>query len=257
MSVAFAGTAGILSDMDGVWCVGDAPVPGAAAALASIRDRTLPLRLVTNTTTRTAAELAARLQRMGLAFAPQEIINAPGAAARYLRSLGCPYCHVIAAPAVRAEFAEFPASDRPDWVVLGDIGQAWTYSVLNEAFRMVMAGAGLLAMHKGRYWQVDDGLALDIGAFVSGLEYATGKEAVIAGKPSPTMFAAALRDLGVDAARALMIGDDIHADVAGAQRAGVRGVLVRTGKHREDLVARSGVVPDAVIDSIADLPRLL
>ncbi|MDH3196931.1 MAG: TIGR01458 family HAD-type hydrolase [Candidatus Krumholzibacteria bacterium] len=257
MSAVFAGIAGILSDMDGVWCVGAALVPGAAEALATIRDRALPIRLVTNTTTQTAAELAERLQRMGLAFAPEEIINAPGAAARYLRGLGRPSCHVIAAPSVRAEFAEFPASDRPDWVVLGDIGQAWTYGVLNEAFRMLMGGARLMAMHKGRYWQVDDGLALDIGAFVSGLEYATGKEAVIAGKPSATMFAAALRDLGVDAARALMIGDDIHADVAGAQRAGLRGVLVRTGKYREDVVRVSGVTADAVIDSIADLARLL
>lgn len=257
MSVGFEGVDGILSDMDGVWCLGKTPVPGAAAALERIRDRALPIRLVTNTTTRTAAELAEGLQRMGLAFAPEEIINSAGAAVRYLRGLGRPPCHVIAAPSVRSQFAEFPASDRPDWVVIGDIGSAWTYDVLNEAFRMVMAGANLLAMHKGRYWQVEDGLAMDIGAFVVGLEYTTGKAAVIAGKPSPTMFAAALRDLGVDAARSLMVGDDIHADVAGAQRAGLRAVLVRTGKYREDLAARAGVTPDAVIDSIADLPSLL
>jgi len=253
---AFDAIEGILSDMDGVWCVGEAPVPGAADALAHIRSRGLPLRLVTNTTTRTAAELSAGLARMGLAFAPGEIINSPGAAARFLRARGRPTCHVLAAPSVRAEFAEFPAGGAPDWVVIGDIGEDWSYRVLNEAFRMVMDGAGMLAMHKGRYWQVADGLALDIGAFVTGLEYATGKEAVIAGKPSATMFRAALSDMGIDAGRAMMIGDDIHADIGGAQRAGIRAVLVRTGKHREALVARSGVTPDAVIDSIADISRL-
>jgi len=128
---------------------------------------------------------------------------------------------------------------------------------LNDAFRVLVGGADLIAMHRGKYWQVADGLALDIGAFVAGLEYATGKTATLVGKPAPAMFRSALADMGLEPADVVMVGDDVYADVGGAQGAGIRGVLVETGKYREELVSRSGVTPDAVIASIAELRAYL
>jgi HAD superfamily hydrolase (TIGR01458 family) len=128
---------------------------------------------------------------------------------------------------------------------------------MSELFRQIMDGAEIVALHKGRYWQVDDGLALDIGAFVAGLEHATGKAAAVVGKPSPAMFYSALTDLGLEADDVVMVGDDIYNDVAGAQSAGIRGVLVKTGKYREELVAASGVTPDLVVEEIGDLARVL
>lgn len=248
---------GFLFDMDGVWFVGESAVPGAPRALERIRERCLPLRLVTNTTTRTREQLSGKLRDLGVEIRPDEIINSTQAALLYLKSQGTPSCHLLVADDIRPLFAAFPKSDTPDFVVIGDIGDAWSYDVLNRAFRMVMDGARVLALHKGRYWQVEDGLNLDIGAFVAGLEYATGGEAVVAGKPSPTMFEAALSDMGIEAQRAVMVGDDIHQDVGGAIAAGIRGILVRTGKYREALVAESGVTPDLVLDSVADLARLI
>ena len=118
---------------------------------------------------------------------------------------------------------------------------------------MVRGGAEIVALHKGRYWQTEHGLQVDIGVFVAGLEYATGKPATVIGKPSATFFRMGLKDLGVDPESVVMVGDDIEADVGGAQRAGVRGVLVRTGKYRPDDLERSDLAPDAVITSIADL----
>ncbi|MCH7548810.1 MAG: HAD-IA family hydrolase [Candidatus Krumholzibacteriota bacterium] len=121
----------------------------------------------------------------------------------------------------------------------------------------VVAGSPIGADGVIYHRQVEDGLALDIGAFVAGLEYATGKEAILVGKPNPLLFLSALSDLGVNPGDAIMVGDDINSDIGGAQAAGIRGVLVRTGKYRAELVAESGVEPDAVIDSVAQLCELI
>jgi HAD superfamily hydrolase (TIGR01458 family) len=255
--IDFGSIRGLLSDLDGVWFVGDEPIPGAGETLAALRRRKLPLRLVTNTTTRTREEIAARLGKMGLEFAAGEIITSTQAAVLYLREQGRPSCHLLVSDGVRDAFAEFPESEPADYVVLGDIGNRWSYDILNDAFNRIIGGAQLLAMHKGRYWQVSEGLRLDIGAFVAGLEYATGRRAIVAGKPEPLVFRSALSDMGVAPEDAVMVGDDAVSDVGGAQAAGVRGVLVRTGKFREELVEASGVAPDLVIDSVADLRGLL
>jgi HAD superfamily hydrolase (TIGR01458 family) len=139
-------------------------------------------------------------------------------------------------------------------VVLGDLGAGWSYDVLQEAFRYVMDGAAIIALSRDRYWQRADGLALDAGPFVRALEYATGVEASVAGKPSPAFYAAALASLGVDVSgQAVMVGDDLWSDVEGAQRAGLQGWLVCTGKFREDTLRDSGIVPDRVLSSVAAL----
>jgi HAD superfamily hydrolase (TIGR01458 family) len=248
---------GILSDLDGVWFVGEQPVPGATAALAAIRDRALPIRFITNTTTRPTEAIAEMLQGMGLDIPAGEIVTSSRATALYLAARGNPTCRLFVSDAVRPEFAGVTESDTPDCVVVGDLGEGWNYTLMNEAFGMVFGGAELVAMHRGRYWQTDAGITLDLGAIVAGLEYAAGVEATLVGKPARTMFDSALSDIGLAPFDVIMIGDDIHNDIAGAQAAGIHAVLVRTGKYREDKVADSRVEPDAVVDSIADLARLV
>jgi ribonucleotide monophosphatase NagD (HAD superfamily) len=103
----------------------------------------------------------------------------------------------------------------------------------------------------------EDGLTLDAGPFVAALEHASGREAVVVGKPSASFFGLAAESLGVPPARIAVVGDDAQADVGGAQAAGLRGVLVRTGKFRADELARSGVRPDAILDSAADVMGLV
>jgi HAD superfamily hydrolase (TIGR01458 family) len=248
---------GVLADMDGVWFVGERAIPGAIEALSRIRARKIPIRFVTNTTTTTRAEMARRMLMLGFDVDASDFITTPVAAASLLRAGGIERVRLVISPSIRAEFEGLSTKPPHQAVVIGDIGRAWNYDILNEIFRLVMDGAEIVALHKGRYWQVEDGLALDIGAFVTGLEYATGKTASVVGKPSPAMYYAALADLGLDASDVVMFGDDIYNDVAGAQAAEVRSVLVQTGKYREEAVARSGVTPDLVIESIAELARVL
>jgi len=165
--------------------------------------------------------------------------------------------HVAAA--LREDLKEL--GDLPDGdveaVILGDLGAGFTYARLNAIFRALHKGAELVALQRNRVWQREDGLALDAGPFVVALEYAVGRDAIVIGKPSLAFFEAALRELGVKAAAAAMIGDDIEADIDGALGAGIDGVLVRTGKFREDTVRASGINPTLVLHSIADLIPLL
>ena len=144
-----------------------------------------------------------------------------------------------------------------DAVVLGDLGDGMTYQRLNRAFRLLLDGAELVTLARNRYWQSSDGLMLDTGPFCSALEHASGKTAILAGKPAPAFFETALASTGIAAAEAAVIGDDLESDVGGGQAAGMRGILVRTGKFREGDLDRSAVRPDAVLASIADLPDIL
>jgi ribonucleotide monophosphatase NagD (HAD superfamily) len=138
-----------------------------------------------------------------------------------------------------------------------DAGTVFTYDLLDRTFRQVLAGAAFVAMHRNLTWKVSDGLALDSGAFVLGIEAASGVSPVVIGKPSAAFFAAATTELGTPTDRTVMVGDDLEADVRGAQTAGLRGVLVRTGKFRPSDLERPGPTPDAVIGSVAELPAWL
>jgi HAD superfamily hydrolase (TIGR01458 family) len=147
-----------------------------------------------------------------------------------------------------------PAHRVPDAILVGDLGERWTYALMQEAFEYLTDGAAFIALSRDRYWLKDERLALDAGPFVAGLEFATGTMATVAGKPSPAFYRAAIRSLGLSqSATVVMIGDDLWSDIEGAQRAGLQAWLVRTGKYRESVLRNSGIRPDRVLDSIAAL----
>ncbi len=141
--------------------------------------------------------------------------------------------------------------------MIGGAEELLTYEAMNTAFRLIMDGAALLAMHTNMYWRTASGLQLDSGPYVRALELATGKQAVVLGKPDRAFFEQALLTIDVQPQDAIMVGDDIENDVAGAQRAGLRGILVYTGKHKADSPLLQRIHPDAALSSIADLPAYL
>lgn len=252
------GIRGILFDLDGVLYVGDQVIDGAVNTILYLKEQQIPHRFVTNTTTQSRKALSQKLHALGFPIEPHDILSTPVAACGYLRQRQPRSCYFLVSEAVRDEFQEFSASETsPDVVIIGDIGRTWTYDLVNHIFHMVMAGADLIALHKGKYWQTSEGLRVDIGVFIAGLEYVTGVEAIVIGKPSPVFFQAAVHELDLPKNEIVMVGDDIDADVGGAQECGIRGILVRTGKYRQDAVAASSIVPDATLDSIADLVQYL
>ncbi len=247
-----------LFDLNGVIYEDDRAVDGAAEAIAHLKAKGIPLRFTTNTTTCSVVTLRDKLVRMGLPIEEREIFGVTRAAVSFLKSLGRPRLFLILNEDTRKDFAEFDIDEvKPDYIVIGEIGDRWTYDLMQRAFRMMTGGASLLALHKSKYWQVGGQLRMSVGAFASALEYATSQQATVIGKPSREFFHAAVKDMSLPPDRVAMVGDDIESDVGGAQRAGMRGILVRTGKYREHLVAQSRVKPDAIIDSVASIPELV
>ncbi len=252
----------VLLDIDGVLTVSWQPVPGAVGAVEWLRAAGMPLALVTNTTSRTRQWMAGALTAAGFPVTAEDIVTAPTVAAAYLRDrYPGARCLLLNSGDIGADLSGITlvAEDAAgvDVVLIGGAGPEFSYPAINRAFRCLQDGARLVAMSRAPYWRTSDGLQLDSGAFVAGLEQAAHTQAEVVGKPAAAFFESAVGGLGVAAADALMVGDDIDNDVIAAQRSGLTGVLVRTGKYNARALAVASAEPDHVIDSIADLPALL
>ena len=254
--------AAILLDIDGVLHVSGEAVPGGAEAVRELREDGHQLRFVTNNTTRARTRLADDLRGLGIELEDDELATTPLAAGGLLagrRVLALTMAAVRDDLAERVELVDRDA----DVVLLGgadesdETGQVFSYENLNRAFAELEGGARLVCLHRNRWWQTSRGPQLDAGAFVAGLEYAAGVEAEVVGKPSRAYFEAALAELDATPGDAVMVGDDVEADVGGAKAAGLRGVLVRTGKFREETLASAEPQPDGVVESIAAVPAYL
>lgn len=256
--------AGILCDLEGTLYMGEAPLPAATLLVPALRRQHIPFRFVTNTTSRSRRSLVAHLASMGIIVAVDEIVTAPLAGAALLRARG----HEVVAPFMAGAVLEdleglvlqggtaAPGNVRPTAILLGDLGQQWSFTLLQEAFEYVQAGAEIITCSRDRAYRRQGQLVLDVGPFVAALEYATGAAALLAGKPSPAMYDTAVQQLGLPAterSRVLMIGDDMHSDIAGAQQAGLVAWAVETGKYSAAAAARAGIVPDRVIPGLEAL----
>ncbi len=260
----------VLLDLEGTLFDDGGPLPGAPEAVARLRRAGLAVRYVTNATRRSRAALMERLRELGFEAHREELFTAVSAAAAWCRDEGRETALALlaegaledleglrvlragAAPAIAAERAA-----RPRAVIVGDLGPEWTYETLNAAFQCLLEGAALVACQRNRYWKTADGLTLDAGPFVAALEYAARTQAVVAGKPSPVLFRAALGGLGIQPREAVMVGDDAEIDVGGAIGAGLAGWLVKTGKYRSGDESRQSPWPECVLESVAELPEAL
>ena len=248
----------LLLDLDGVLYVEDEAVPGAREAVGQLRERGLALRFVTNTTSKPRRLILERLRRLGFELEPDELSTPAALAVAHCGDRGRTRALLLVRDDVKEDFAGLEeAESAVEVVIVGDLGEEYGYAILNRAFRAVMDGADLVALQRNRYWMTPAGLALDVGPFVAALEYATRREAVVVGKPSRDFFATILDGIPVEPGAAAMVGDDVESDIGGALGAGLAGILVRTGKYREDALRASGVERSAVVDSIAEVPALL
>ena len=253
--------AAILLDVDGVLQVSGEPIPGAAGAVRRLRENGHRLRFVTNTTTRSRAQLARELRSHGVDLDDDEVQTAARAAVRALRG------RRVLALTLHARVHDLAGLELvgagAEAVLVGGADETpetnlvFSYMNLARAFAELELGAELYCLHRNRWWQTKRGPMLDSGAFVVGLEFAAQVEATVLGKPSPSYFAAACEALDADPQLTWMVGDDLESDVVGAHRVGMRTVLLRTGKFRPDVVERSRVQPDGIVSSLAHLPEWL
>ena len=274
LHAALIGTRALLLDLDGVVVVAGAAIPGAAEAIAVLERRRVPYRIVTNTSAVSRETLARWSGRIGAPVPAAHFQSALSASAAWTRrAFPEGPLYVLASEDARLEFAgqRLLTYDEAGMrgavaaaVVVGDSPEDATYDHLNRAFRLVRNGALLIGMHRNPWWLTAEGPTLDSGAFVAGLEFATGTRARILGKPAPSFFAAAVADLRREVGRDLdrrdivMIGDDVRTDIRAAQRAGLRGIFVRSGKHgpadvEAAAMERGGRRPDAVAADLAEV----
>ncbi len=280
LRAALRGVRGLVLDADGVLVLRAKALPGSVEAVRSLDERGIPFRVVTNFSQLHRDTLAGWFEKGGMPLAPDRIVTAASATAAYAAKAHANRpLFVITATDARREFdgQQLVSADDADAlppgtvaaVVIGDGGDDLSYRNMDVAFRLIQGGAELLAMHRNPWWLTERGMTLDAGAYVVGLEYASGRQARTLGKPSPDVFRQAVDGLRADLGRRLprsafaMVGDDPRADVAAAQKVGLRGILVLSGKTSAADVAdvaaarRRGRGPDGVAPTLAEVVAAL
>ena len=247
---------GFLIDLDGTVVEPDGIIPGVPAALAWLREKGLPYRFVTNTTSKPRAVILDKLRSLGLEVEADELFTAPVIGREYLLSRGLTRCFPLIKASLQVDLSGVELVEQsPQAVLVGDIGSELTYDNLNRAFRFLLEGAAFIALARNRYFRGEGGLCLDVGSIVAALEYGSEREAILVGKPAADFFRLAGEGLGVPPESIAVIGDDLEADALGGKSAGGFGILVRTGKFRAEQLEKAPVAPDVVLDSLASLPE--
>ncbi len=242
---------GILLDIGGVLYEGSEPILGAVEALRKLRER-YKVRFLSNTSRLPPRALKEKLEKMGFGVEESELFTALSAAKLFLQSQKA-RSYVIGTDEAREYFEDLEGEER--YVLVCDAYKNFTYDALNIGFRKLEAGAGFIATNMNRYFKDSDGLSLDAGGFVKCLEYASGKTAKVLGKPNCEFFSLALQSMGLKKDEVVMVGDDIESDILGAKACWLRTVMVKTGKFKPNDLLRGN--PDFLVESIADLPKLL
>ncbi len=264
---------GVLFDIDGVLVTSWRAIPGAAEALRVLAEHQIARTYLTNTTTRTRCQIAGLLTDAGMDVTADEVITAAVLTAEYVRDrypgarcflvnngqIGedMPGVEVVYSSEVRDRVPE-----TPDVILLGGAGPEYDHVTLSRVYDWMAQGVPVVAMHRSTSWDTTEGLRIDTGMYLIGMEETSGRKATAVGKPAPEGFLASASRLGVDPEEMYMVGDDLNNDVLAAQVVGMTGVLVRTGKFRQDTLDRwaadeFAMQPNHVVDSVADLPALL
>ncbi|MBE9560392.1 MAG: TIGR01458 family HAD-type hydrolase [Proteobacteria bacterium] len=249
----------ILFDLDGVLYESDKPIDGAAETVNWFNENNIPYLFLTNTTSKSRQELVKKLSDFGIQSKPENFLTPPVAAIQWLQANNLKNIALFVPETTKAEFSDFNLvnnkSSSVDAVVIGDLGEQWTFDIMNQVFRTLIDNpqAKLVALGMTRYWRTTSGLQLDVGPMIKAFEYATGINSIVTGKPAKEFFQAAAVMLR-DEDNIMMIGDDIRGDIEASQKAGLKAIQVRTGKFsRSDL--ELGISPDAILNSIAALPE--
>ena len=254
----------LLCDLVGTVYSSEGVIPGAVEAIARLRNQGHRFRFLTNTDSKSTANLLGELVKQGVNAEPDELFTPVTAATALIGAQPGARVLAITTPEVADQLGAIleVASDLSGpatHVVVGDVRQTLNYDLLNLAYGALVAGAALVALQREPYFRADGRRNIDTGAVVAALEFASGKTATVVGKPNPMFLSLALRSLGgrVDKNDVWIVGDDRLTDIAGGQAAGIHTVLVRTGKYLDQLNIVDAAEPDVVIDSLANLPDLV
>ncbi len=244
-------------DVDGVLVFRGVPYPGAKETIDYLKEKGLILRFVTNSTLKSRKSCAERLRRSGFNIEDEEVITASYATASYLRKINPRSCWILLEGEGFEEFNDIPQdSENPEYVVMGDYRDKFTFSNMNKALRLLLKGSKLIGMSQELVDTSLGSIELNVGSWVRMLEKASGTKATYIGKPNPFMFELALESMGLGKEEVVMVGDNLTTDVLGARNVGIKSVLVKTGEFTEaDL--NYEITPDFICGSLRDVAHIL
>ena len=251
------GVRALIIDMDGVLWRGNTAVPGLIEFFQLLRDRSISFRLATNNSSKTPEQYVDKLASMGVHVPSEVILTSAIATARHIATVA-PGAVVYAIgedgllQALLDHGLQLSDGNQADFVV-GGWDHGITFQKLSQAALLIRAGAKFIGTNPDRTWPSERGLLPGTGATLAYLQAATDVAPLIIGKPERTMFDGTVADMGVGAAQTAMLGDRLETDIAGAQHAGLRTILVLSGVSDEASLAASPVKPDWVFDSIREL----
>jgi HAD superfamily hydrolase (TIGR01450 family) len=255
---------GVLFDIDGVLVTSWEPIEGARETLERLEKKSIARTFLTNTTSKTRRQITEALSEAGMTANEDEVLTAAALTAGYVREHhpGA-RCYLLNSGEVADDMPgiEF-VDDDPEVIVLGGAGPEFSHRALSTVYDWMAQGVPVVAMHRNMTWSTKEGLRIDTGMYLTGMEEASGRKATAVGKPAPAGFLACASRMGIEADEVVMVGDDLHNDVLAAQVVGMTGVLVKTGKFRQETLdqwARDeyAMQPDHVIDTVVDLPGVL
>jgi len=246
----------ILIDFDGVIRLGNNPAPDAGEFLNFILEHNIPSYIISNSTLKTGKgttqflvdnELPSGVPAMTATDATLHYVD------EHYKKVSV-YC----VDEIKQLFSNYLDNENSEAIIIGDNGEQWDFQMMNEIFNKVYNSVDFVAMHKNKFWSPKGKLSLDAGAFINAIEYASGKSAILIGKPSPIYFHSALELLGLPkGSDFIMIGDDIDSDIVGAQQAGGKGILIYTGKTEYPLNDDEKIKPDFEAQNLMDVIEII
>lgn len=246
---------GFLFDLNGVFYEDENIISGANETIDWLKKNSIPYKFISNNSTLSRKLFVEKLKKIGLKINISEVITSNYAGVLTIKKMGLKNCKLIMTEEAKLDYKKFQLQNKKiDAIVIGDIGEKWSFSLMNELMNDVISGAEIIALHKGKYYQSQGKLKIDCGAFVAGLEYSTSKKAISIGKPKKSFFDLAAFDLGTN--KICLVGDDLHNDIEGGQKMGYKTILVKTGKYRQNIFDKSKIKPDFCIPSIKELIKL-
>ena len=246
---------GFLFDLNGVFYEDENIISGANETIDWLKKNGIPHKFISNNSTLSRKLFVEKLKKIGLKINISDVITSNYAGVLTIKKMGLKNCKLIMTEEAKLDYKKFQLQNKKiDAIVIGDIGEKWSFSLMNELMNDIISGAEIIALHKGKYYQSQGKLKIDCGAFVAGLEYSTSKKAISIGKPKKSFFDLAAFDLGTN--KICLVGDDLHNDIEGGQKMGYKTILVKTGKYRQNIFDKSKIKPDFCIPSIKELIKL-
>ena len=247
----------LLIDLDGTIYFKGKQIPEANETINKLRALNIDLRFITSIDSIPVEAIHKKLRSMRFDISLNEIFSPNVAALKFFENHPGSTCYCLVSDRLMPNFLKLNWNyDSPDYVVIGDFMDKISSKELNKVFNFIMKGAKILALNKGRFYHTQEGLKINTGSFVTLFEYATNQTSTILGKPSKNFMNLAISDMGLNPSEVAVVGDDISSDILGAINTGAYGILVKTGEYNESILIDSEIIPDLIIDSVADLPLL-